>query len=119
MRSSLSLSDRFKHAMIGAAAGALVGIVLAVVAAYTLDSFPLRRTTIVVRALVVATLGFARGSETGDLFGMFLHGGVQSAALDVTGSIYTPRAPKGTYRPRYVAIILIGLVLLAFALAWR
>ena len=119
MLSDLKLSDRLKHATIGAVAGAVVGVSLALIAAYAFGTFPIRRVTIVVSVLVVATLGFFRGAETGDLFGMFLHGGVQSAALEVTGNIYAPKAPKGTYRPSYLAFILIGLLLLAFALAWR
>ena len=96
-----------------------MGAVLSFGAAFMLNSFPVRRATIVVSALVCAAVGFARGAETGDMFGMFLHGGYQVTSLEVSANIYMPRAPNGTYRPRHLAYILGGLLLLAIALAWK
>jgi len=119
MRRQSTETSRWQFALIGLIAGALIGLILALFASYILDSFPIRAATIAVDSLVLGFLGWKRGAEIGDLFGMFIHAIYQATATEITHAVHTPGAPKGTYRPWHLAWILAGLTVLALVMGRR
>jgi hypothetical protein len=109
--SGTTMRRRVAFSLVGALAGLVVGLVFAAIAAWVNESPTLSPVTVAVGSVAFSLVGLLRGNAIGDLAGMSVYAPYQ---------IFVPwwgdeAAPKGTYRPITLLVLLGVLALIA---AW-
>jgi hypothetical protein len=107
MTSPARFSDQMIYASIGVAFGAVVGLVLAALSTWILDTSSISKVSVLVSTLAFGVLGALRGPEVGDAAGITLHA-VFKLLVPLGNDFETPH---GTFSPRNLALLVALLAI--------